>query len=66
MFLGKGGVGKSTVTVQLALAAVQVKIFIAANHGLINYIDTKAICRLLKKLTRKGTLRRVLSEVIDL
>jgi hypothetical protein len=27
--------------------------------GLINYIDTKAICRLLKKLTFKGTLRQV-------
>ncbi len=26
-------------------------------HGLINYIDTKAKCRHLKKLTCKGTLR---------
>ncbi len=25
-------------------------------HGLINYIDTKAKCRHLKKLTWKGTL----------
>ncbi len=28
-------------------------------HGLINYIDTKAKCRYLKKLTCKGTLRQV-------
>jgi hypothetical protein len=28
-------------------------------HGLINYIDTKAKCRHLKKLTCKGTLRHV-------
>jgi hypothetical protein len=27
-------------------------------HGLINYIGTKAKCRHLKKLTRKGTLRQ--------
>jgi hypothetical protein len=64
MFLGKGGVGKSTVTVQLALAAVQVDRdkfhCIAANHGLINYIDTKAVCRFPNKLTRTGTSRRCL------
>ncbi len=29
-------------------------------HGLINYIDTKAKCRRLKKFTCKGTLRQVL------
>ncbi len=29
------------------------------NHGLINYIDTKAKCRHTKKLTWKGTLRQV-------
>jgi hypothetical protein len=29
------------------------------NHGLINYIDTKAKCSHLKKLTCKGTLRQV-------
>ncbi len=28
-----------------------------SGHGLINYIDTKAKCRHLKKLTCKGTLR---------
>jgi hypothetical protein len=28
-------------------------------HELINYIDTKAKCRHLKKLTCKGTLRQV-------
>jgi hypothetical protein len=27
------------------------------HHGLINYIDTKAKCRHLKKLTCKGTSR---------
>jgi hypothetical protein len=27
-------------------------------HGIINYIDTKAKCRHLKKLTCKGTLRQ--------
>jgi hypothetical protein len=30
------------------------------HHGLINYIDTKAKCRHLKKLTCKGTLREVI------
>ncbi len=29
------------------------------NHGLINYKDTEAKCRHLKKLTCKGTLRQV-------
>ncbi len=29
------------------------------NHGLINFIDTKAKCRNLKKLTFRGTLRQV-------
>ncbi len=29
------------------------------NHGLINFIDTKAKCRNLKKLTCRGTLRQV-------
>ncbi len=33
--------------------------------GLINYIDTKAKCRHLKKLTCKGTLRQGLSEFIN-
>ncbi len=28
-------------------------------HGLINYTDTKAKCRHLKKVTCKGTLRQV-------
>ena len=30
----------------------------APKHGLINYIDTKAKCRHLKKLTCKGALRQ--------
>jgi hypothetical protein len=36
------------------------------NHGLINYIHTKAKCRLLKKLTCKGTLRQVFIRVYRL
>ncbi len=32
-------------------------------HGLINYIDTKAKCRHLKQLTCKGTLRQVFIRV---
>jgi len=28
-------------------------------HGLINYIDTKAKCRHLQKITGKGTLQQV-------
>ncbi len=32
-----------------------------SNYGLINYIDTKAICRHLKILTCIGTLRQALS-----
>ncbi len=32
---------------------------VLTNHGLINYIDTKAKFRHLKKLTCKGTLRQV-------
>jgi hypothetical protein len=32
-------------------------------HGLINYVDTKAKCRHLKKLTCKGTLRQVFIKV---
>ena len=28
-----------------------------SQHGLVNYIDTKAKCRHLKKLTCKGTLQ---------
>jgi hypothetical protein len=35
-------------------------------HGLINYIDTKAECRHLKKLTCKGTLRQVFIRVYRL
>jgi hypothetical protein len=30
-----------------------------ADHGLVNYIDNKAKCRHLKKLTCKGTLQQV-------
>ncbi len=35
-------------------------------HGLINYVDTKAKCRHLKKLTCKGTLRQVFIKVYRL
>jgi hypothetical protein len=35
-------------------------------HGLINYIDTKAKCRQLKKLTCKGTLRQVFISIYRL
>jgi len=34
-----------------------------ADHGLVNYIDNKAKCRHLKKLTCKGTLRQVFIRV---
>ncbi len=36
------------------------------SHGLINYIDTKAKCLHLKKLTCKGTLRQVFIRVYRL
>jgi hypothetical protein len=36
------------------------------HHGLINYKDTKAKCRHLKKLTCKGTLRQVFIRVYRL
>jgi hypothetical protein len=32
---------------------------VAPGHGLINYIDTKAKCRHLKKISSDGTLRQV-------
>jgi hypothetical protein len=35
-------------------------------HGLINFIDTKAKCRHLKKFTCKGTLRQVFIRVYRL
>jgi hypothetical protein len=35
-------------------------------HGLLNYIDTKAKCRYLKKLTCKETLRQVFIRVYRL
>jgi hypothetical protein len=35
-------------------------------HGLVTYIDTKAKCRHLKKLTCKGTLRPVFIRVYRL
>jgi hypothetical protein len=35
-------------------------------HGLINYIDTKAKCRHLEKITCKGTLRHVFIRVYRL
>ncbi len=34
-------------------------LYLRPNHWLINYVDTKAKCRHLKKLTCKGTLRQV-------
>jgi hypothetical protein len=36
------------------------------SHGLINYKDTKAKCRYLKKLTCKGTLQQVFIRVYGL
>ncbi len=36
------------------------------HHGLINFIDTKAKCRHLKKFTCKGTLRQVFIRVYRL
>jgi hypothetical protein len=39
---------------------------VLSSHGLINYIDTKAKCRHLKKLTCKGTLRQVFIRVYRL
>ncbi len=36
------------------------------HHGLMNYTDTKAKCRHLKKLTCKGTLRQVFIRVYSL
>ncbi len=38
----------------------------ADNHGQIKYIETKAKCRHLKKLTCKGTLRQVFIRVYRL
>jgi hypothetical protein len=35
-------------------------------HGLLNYIDTKAKCRHIKKFTCKGLCSRCLSEFIDM
>jgi hypothetical protein len=35
-------------------------------HGLINYKDTKAKCRHLRKLTCKGTSRKVFIQVYRL
>jgi hypothetical protein len=49
---------KSIVRINV-LSMVQARIE-ACLHGLINYIDTKAKCFHLKKLTCKGTLRQVL------
>jgi hypothetical protein len=37
----------------------QVRFTVQQQHGLDNYIDIKAKCRQLKKLTCKGTLRQV-------
>ncbi len=37
--------------------------FVSVTHGLINYIDTKAKCRRLRKLTCIGTLRQVFVRV---
>jgi hypothetical protein len=42
------------------------KKFTIYKHGLINFIDTKAKCRHLKKLTCKGTLRQVFIRVCRL
>jgi hypothetical protein len=42
-----------------------VEFFLSCNHGLISFIDTKAKCRHIKKLTCKGTLRQVFIRVID-
>ncbi len=40
--------------------------FQTSDHGLINYMGTKAKCRCLKKLTCKGTVRQIfVSEFID-
>jgi hypothetical protein len=39
--------------------------FLGGHHGLINYIDTKAKCRYLKKWSVKGLCGRCLSEFID-
>jgi len=36
------------------------------DHGLINYIDIKAKCRHLKKVTCKGTLRQVFIKIYRL
>ncbi len=50
----------------------QVQLFIylilceATGHGLINYIDTKAKCRHLKKFICKGTLRQVFVRIYRL
>ncbi len=39
---------------------------VEADHGLVNYIDTKANCSHLKKLTGKWTLRQVFIRVFRL
>jgi hypothetical protein len=39
---------------------------VSLDYGLINYIETKGKCRNLKKLTCKGTLRRVFIRVYGL
>ncbi len=51
------------------LAASQIplcRMLLGLNQGLINYIDNKAKCRHLKKLTCKGTLRQVFFRVYRL
>jgi hypothetical protein len=42
------------------------RMLLGLNQGLINYIDNKAKCRHLKKLTCKGTLRQVFIRVYRL
>ena len=46
--------------------AIQSRTSVYVHHGLINYVDTKAKCQHLKKLTCKGTLRQVFIRVYRL
>jgi hypothetical protein len=51
------------------LAASQIllcRMLLGLNQGLINYKETKAKCRHLKKFTCKGTLRQVFIRVYRL
>ncbi len=64
--MGQSGIANTHAAYIIYTAIAVNEVPYSFKHGLINYVDTEAKCRDLKKLTYKGALRQVFIRVYRL